>query len=263
MGKIYRYRKVIVSIHAPARGATARRPQPARHPPVSIHAPARGATAILEEWIKDPTFQSTPPRGGRPRTVLCSLSLRSFNPRPRAGGDRNIPSPRSTPVVSIHAPARGATKLDAAYGDGIKVSIHAPARGATPPAWPKCGGNCRFNPRPRAGGDTRTTTHERSRRRFNPRPRAGGDPLLFGNQGAAPVSIHAPARGATAMHSGIFSTDMFQSTPPRGGRQPRASMMRREQLFQSTPPRGGRRSVTYPGEGVAFVSIHAPARGAT
>src|SRR5437763_1406956 len=55
------------------------------------------------------TFQSTPPRGGR----LSPLSLRSmghsFNPRPRAGGDVALAIEHPGQVVSIHAPARGAT----------------------------------------------------------------------------------------------------------------------------------------------------------
>ena len=35
------------------------------------------------------------------------------------------------PKVSIHAPARGATYLNAVRISGYEVSIHAPARGAT------------------------------------------------------------------------------------------------------------------------------------
>ena len=55
------------------------------------------------------------------------------------------------------------------------------------------------------------------------------------------VSIHAPARGATADMINIDLLQAFQSTPPRGGRR----------LIGLKPPSYWR------------VSIHAPARGAT
>ena len=54
-----------VSIHAPARGATADRKGKDAAREVSIHAPARGATAkMVLKWIKG-KFQSTRPRGAR------------------------------------------------------------------------------------------------------------------------------------------------------------------------------------------------------
>ena len=58
-----------VSIHAPARGATAAFPPPRGINPVSIHAPARGATI------------------GNMRSGEAALS---FNPRTRAGCDADI-----------------------------------------------------------------------------------------------------------------------------------------------------------------------------
>ena len=58
---------------------------------VSIHAPVRGATVNI----------SRP--GVRPE---------SFNPRPRAGGDREKPDLIKMIRVSIHAPVRGATSED-------------------------------------------------------------------------------------------------------------------------------------------------------
>ncbi len=55
-------------------------------------------------------FQSTPPHGGR----------HDFS--------QNYPE---TEDVSIHAPARGATKFYKEMLIILRVSIHAPARGAT------------------------------------------------------------------------------------------------------------------------------------
>ena len=123
-------------------------------------------------------FQSTRPRGARRLPVLpAGDSVSCFNPRARAGRDGSRSFLRAIRfLVSIHAPARGATRTsispsapapwfqstrprgarpfqDPEPMDGRYVSIHAPARGAThrldnPCAW-------------------------------------------------LPVSIHAPARGAT------------------------------------------------------------------
>ena len=77
-----------------------------------------------------------------------------FNPRPRAGGDITLHyvEPVHVGGVSIHAPARGATRANTVPGrsivfqstpprggrldlvldvaDRVLVSIHAPARGA-------------------------------------------------------------------------------------------------------------------------------------
>ena len=55
---------------------------------VSIHAPARGATQKAAAGVVDKImFQSTRPRGARrTRTRACS-SQRCFNPRARAGRD--------------------------------------------------------------------------------------------------------------------------------------------------------------------------------
>ena len=55
-----------------------------------------------------------------------------------------------------------------------------------------------FNPRPRAGGDVVVSVTFAGISSFNPRPRAGGDGDFGGWRYSSEVSIHAPARGATA-----------------------------------------------------------------
>jgi len=55
----------IVSIHAPARGATRRKAGIGGNLHVSIHAPARGATSIVARPVAGSLFQSTRPRGAR------------------------------------------------------------------------------------------------------------------------------------------------------------------------------------------------------
>ena len=118
--------------------------------------PPRGGRQYLGYYdLSNRKFQSTPPRGGRLVCVCVAVFVSiSFNPRPRAGGD--LCQQQTTcclSVVSIHAPARGATSFSAALNKGLKfqstpprggrrniqsrgvrtpkVSIHAPARGAT------------------------------------------------------------------------------------------------------------------------------------
>ena len=88
LGNLFGKTSVIVSIHAPARGATlivilssiiltfqSTRPRGARRGqeyhvvqshPVSIHAPARGATLLQRVLYIIMMFQSTRPRGARP-----------------------------------------------------------------------------------------------------------------------------------------------------------------------------------------------------
>ena len=188
--------------------------------------------------------------------------------------------------VSIHAPARGATRFQTAHRPAYCVSIHAPARGAT------CNRSA-----------FRSTTAS-----FNPRARAGRDSVGWWAESDGTVSIHAPARGATGIWllklqlSSCFNPraragrDVMR-TPratwysgfnprARAGRDP-ASRRAGEVphcfnpraragrdlvelddllgnvLFQSTRPRGARRVHVSADDIVLRVSIHAPARGAT
>ena len=122
----------IVSIHAPARGAT-RKPLKTAKMPIGFNPRTRtgcdGYRVITME--RDAEFQSTHPHGVRrkplktakmpigfnPRTrtgcdlpVLCFVSFHhGFNPRTRTGCDEYEDVPVVFEEVSIHAPARGAT----------------------------------------------------------------------------------------------------------------------------------------------------------
>ena len=100
--------------------------------------------------------------------------------------------------------------------------------------------------------------------RFNPRPRTGGDLRCDRVGRRHSVSIHAPARGATGgRYWPRRGHEVFQSTPPHGGRLVWGANVTTGGQFQSTPPHGGRRlaiGAEQPGDAV---SIHAPARGAT
>ena len=102
---------------------------------------------------------------------------------------------------------------------------------------------------------------------FNPRPRTGGDPRFGFALPDHPVSIRAPARGATAVTRKAAKLKMFQSAPPHGGRQNPARLQSPAvQVVSIRAPARGATScefaVTYSSR-QAPVSIRAPARGAT
>jgi len=186
---------------------------------------------------------------------------------PRGVRRRRQSQKHKHPWVSIHAPARGATRLYLVSCPGnnpgfnprtregcdtcrffyrnttTKVSIHAPARGATV-SWFYFFYGCLFQ-----------STHPRGVRQslggvsifnnlgFNPRTREGCDVrderFCFKHQN---VSIHAPARGATPIvTAGNTIIGVSIHAPARG----------------ATP------GISRHMGGNSRVSIHAPARGAT
>ena len=78
-------------------------------------------------------FQSTHPRGVRPGPETSAFTLSaSFNPRTRVGCDLlRVYQHTRYRLVSIHAPAWGATVRMVLMDAISQVSIHAPAWGAT------------------------------------------------------------------------------------------------------------------------------------
>ena len=165
-------------------------------------------------------FQSTHPRGVRPGQNIKSGGVTSdFNPRTREGCD-GIPHHDLFLAwcISIHAPARGATRQGPAFRWQHKISIHAPARGATRRT-SRCHGVIRhFNPRTREGCDSFDmdisntsgifqSTHPRGVRLHHRPHRA--------DQGQ--ISIHAPARGATQpAEYGAADNEISIHAPARG-----------------------------------------------
>ena len=79
---------VWISIHAPAWGATHCRRFAAYSDHISIHAPAWGATGAVTRTLSDGAFQSTLPRGERPKFVPPGWEREDFNPRSRVGSDK-------------------------------------------------------------------------------------------------------------------------------------------------------------------------------
>ena len=194
-------RYVLVSIHAPAWGATNRNIADDAEPLVSIHAPAWGATDLKSQWYITKKVSIHAPAWGA--TFLMHLIMGGFplgfNPRARMGRDHyntvqsvgHVLFQSTRPhwarqfiagkgkfrrLVSIHAPAWGAT-VDSEYaGQVIEVSIHAPAWGATLFC---CLGSvhrwCCFNPRARMGRDILLGSVFVASGGFNPRARMGRD----------------------------------------------------------------------------------------
>ena len=149
----------LVSIHAPARGATDASIRAIHSVIVSIHAPARGATFVRPSY---------------------DCHRYGFNPRARTGRDmsRSMLVDARHCMVSIHAPARGATRTLIASSDQ-----HA----------------CGFNPRARMGRDLRPFSRRRLIRLVSIHAPARGATLQSSESMPVKscVSIHAPAWGAT------------------------------------------------------------------
>ena len=207
-------------------------------------------------------FQFALPRGERRGRRRLAIHRRRFNSRSREGSDSLCWHPQFGVGVSIRAPARGATlAIVEARGDA-GVSIRAPARGATTslptcyafmpfqfalprgerrnpsPCFPGYRG---FNSRSREGSDVVPVWKLGYFPRFNSRSREGSDSLPRTGCLPMPVSIRAPARGAT-------------------GRV--LKWVVREAVSIRAPARGATNSLAQLGQGSA-VSIRAPARGAT
>ena len=210
-------------------------------------------------------FNPRPREGSDVPRWASSPAAASFNPRPREGSDGMLGRRRShLPAFQSTPPRRERLVLGHGAAQQLAVSIHAPAKGATRGR----------PPRPTPTGFQSTPPRRERLGRF-----ALGD-------GRHPVSIHAPAKGATS--SGFTSrasarsfnprpregSDVqrigdagvcwrFQSTPPRRERPPSGMSRLTPERFQSTPPRRERPLKVSDAEDMVWVSIHAPAKGAT
>ena len=108
---------------------------------ISIHAPARGATRLLtDKEFKRLEFQSTHPRGVRRiYWSWCSMARQHFNPRTREGCDRPLIVFLSSLFhISIHAPARGATIYVVDYCLSCIYFNPRTREGCDKPGWTCC-----------------------------------------------------------------------------------------------------------------------------
>ncbi|SDT04342.1 hypothetical protein SAMN05444162_2928 [Paenibacillaceae bacterium GAS479] len=173
--------------------------------------------------------------------VLTNVNRSCFNPRSRTGSDH-----------SIGLPSRRAMRFQSTLPHGERRGFESELLTilefqSTLPH-----------------GERHTVTPKRSssKRCFNPRSRTGSDGIMQPKKCTYNVSIHAPARGATAPNGHQKIRNTFQSTLPHGERPLSKLTMRRRPRFQSTLPHGERPCVILIAQ-LNEVSIHAPARGAT
>ncbi len=165
-------------------------------------------------------FQSTLPRGERQETGYSLTRFTIFQSTLPRGERlwRCLPG-RLCIRISIHAPARGATKKGACIisqvkdfnprsregsdysggknTSGIRISIHAPARGATM-LLPFIQLRHAISIHAPARGATKQPYLSANlTKNFNPRSREGSDKEDITFTAIFCISIHAPARGAT------------------------------------------------------------------
>ena len=169
-----------------------------------------------------------------------------------------MPAPRV--FQSTHP--RG-VRLDVLVGrvlDG--VSIHAPARGATRINSGCRGKTCGFNPRTREGCDFCKSPRSAEHVVSIHAPARGATEGCYDSNENRNVSIHAPARGATSCAPHTPITLRFQSTHPRGVRLDHPTAPLFPGVSIHAPARG---ATCFGSQNKRFslVSIHAPARGAT
>ena len=257
---------------------------------ISIHAPAKGATSVKGVIIRVVAiFQSTLPRRERRYCRCrcpCHFVFQSTLPR----RERQCLYPLRCPVfqISIHAPAKGATGYVLRILHSSGISIHAPAKGATSQGFLSSVHPIQFQSTlPRRERPQPLPPKISAIINFNPRSREGSDIVSVLFSLGIRISIHAPAKGATLGHNKVYYiSKRFQSTLPRRER-PSNSRSRSAftQSFQSTLPRRERHQ-QYANLSRLFnfnprsregsddfdyaciavrkqISIHAPAKGAT
>ena len=144
-------------------------------------------------------FQSTRPRGARRPPLRDCGGCGRFNPRARGGRDGS-PAGQCRILWRFNPRARGGRdQITAVEFFQAMVSIHAPAGGATiqPRALDK---SRSFNPRARGGRDVSCLfSWDKPRSVSIHAPAGGATELRYIVSMLSVVSIHAPAGGATSM----------------------------------------------------------------
>ena len=164
-------------------------------------------------------FQSTRPRGARPKHGKTHLEHHRFNPRARVGRDA-APERGASGDARFNPRARVGRDGCISIGYGAaEVFQSTRPRGARPPSSAIIRASLRFqSTRPRGARHCARWLREPPIC-FNPRARVGRDlQSRVGKLEAEQVSIHAPAWGATQPDCQANRRQRFQSTRPRGAR---------------------------------------------
>ena len=255
----------MVSIHAPTRGATLPVQPGRRGNRVSIHAPTRGATSAPVVWILPVRrFNPRPHAGGDLSFALLKMGSIMFQSTPPRGGrPRSSSSSWMNIRVSIHAPTRGATAPRSSLS---KRSLFqsTPPRGGRLGIFPASLTVSMFQSTPPRGGRHtvhRVTTVDLLVSIHAPTRGATGRTVSRGE--LKRVSIHAPTRGATWFRAVVFRLwGVSIHAPTRGATSHSARSVAPEMGFNPRPHAGG--DVRSDTTNVSWlVSIHAPTRGAT
>ena len=216
----------LISIHAPPRGATAKRAGAFIHAGRDFNSrpSARGDQVYGYNDLQNPSISiHAPPRGATQRICRRTRCCSYFNSRPSARGDKPAESKYNTLWISIHAPPRGATPKEGKEMSGFVISIHAPPRGATETA----DNNAEI-------AKFQFTPLREGRRRSHPLPRENRTIFQF-----------TPLReGRLIQYKIVFAKCRFQFTPLREGRLFCGFKRPQRCSFQFTPLREGRLIVT-------------------
>ena len=152
-------------------------------------------------WAREFAFQSTLPRRERHASITPNAIVQHFNPRSREGSDTPSRKDYYIRCISIHAPAKGATRAIRPAAGLMPFQSTLPRRERhSNRAVIRLPCND-FNPRSREGSDLKimrvqfypkvfqSTLPRRERRACRPYPRHSDG-----------ISIHAPAKGATLLY---------------------------------------------------------------
>ena len=120
-----------------------------------------------------------------------------------------------------------------------------------------------FNPRSGERSDGAPASGSPSVQNFNPRSGERSDVVIHCISPISPISIHAPANGATRTIIYTIAFGKFQSTLRRTERRSRPIKAQRYIAFQSTLRRTERPAGSDDSYYNLYISIHAPANGAT
>ena len=188
-----------------------------------------------------------------------------FNPRSREGSDHTSSNHLRLKRISIHAPAKGATRVGnnrfplppdfnprsregsddllCRHGEIFVISIHAPAKGATTLDQNQLNQQYYFNPRSREGSDVFHLPNLPRRSHISIHaPAKGATQEHVIGLGTYPISIHAPAKGATGLpYPRCYTSRNFNPRSREGSDRIPSKLL---------PPED-------------YISIHAPVKGAT
>ena len=186
-------------------------------------------------------FQSTLPHGERRRISKKMYKSGKFQSTLPHGERHYFGLPTGvTGIISIHAPAWGATETLKVAAACHRISIHAPAWEATSPAFTSAPASTYFNPRSRMGSDRLLTIVK----------------IFIG------ISIHAPRMGSDRQRRRIRHTTIhFNPRPPHGERRKIHNLAVSDIVFQSTLPAWGATTLFQTGKHSIRISIHAPRMG--